>query len=430
MSSSFCSFRERAICKLCHSRSLSPRSTIKRQEFWISKQIIRISLKLIRKDHFSYLQPILPYKMASHMKSLIIFFALTTIQIHTVCSLPISLPSDKDIRVGVTGNDKSPETLIHSHSNLFGLPEADGNLHIYALPVGNGDASVIQCPLGDVIILDMGQMSDVGWQPSQVKYFLSGHLQHITTIVISHPTESHYMILTELITDYSQVPQLRRIILAGQYYDYDRYEMIQWMNKFQPLIHFVNGGFPCVSDCYIEPPSCEGSNHTVSFKILAANLGEYRQGRSITMHIKTEKPNFQLFWQGDVRGVDIEDQIVKEWSMLGYSLNSTHMKIGNRASKYDESNTETLLNAVTPQFAFSSNPYPGRWNLKPDCRTIFRVVGILSVGKRSRSGNFACQNYNTFQVDQFENWCYNVFTTAPSPSDNSVVAIDVDLSKK
>ena len=369
-------------------------------------------------------------KMASQLKSFIIFFAFVTVHISTVYNLPISLPSDPNSRVGVTGNIKSPETLIHARSNLVGLPNADGNLHIYALPVGNGDASVIQCPQGDIIILDMGQMSDVGWQPSQVKSFLADHLQFITTIVISHPTESHYMILTELVTNYSQVPQLKRVILAGQYYDYDRYEMIQWMNKFQPLIHFVNGGFPCVSDCSIEPPSCEGNNHTVSFKILAANLGEYRQGRSITMHIKTEKPNFQLFWQGDVRGVDIEDQIVKEWKVRGYSLNSTHMKIGNRASKYDESNTETLLNAVTPKFAFSSNPYPGRWNLKPDCRTIFRLIGILSVSKRSRSGNYACQNYDTFQVDQYENWCYSIFTTAPSPSDNSVVTIDVDLSMK
>ncbi|KAI6648015.1 hypothetical protein LOD99_8342 [Oopsacas minuta] len=365
--------------------------------------------------------------MASQLKSAFILFTVIILHMSVLSALPVSASSDPSIKVGITGADTAPETLIQSHSNLVSLPVSDGNLHIYALPVGNGDASVIQCPQGDIIILDMGQMSDEGWQPSQVKSFMANNLHSLTTIIISHPTESHYMILTELITAYSQVPALTRVILAGHYYDYDRYEMIFWMNKFQPIIEFVNSGFPCVSDCSIEPPSCKGSNHTVSFKILAANLGEYRQGRSITMHIKTEKPNFQLFWQGDVRGLDIEDQIVNEWHAMGYSLNSTHMKIGNRASKYDESNSETLLRAVTPQFAFSSNPYPGKWNLKPDCRTIFRLVGIMSIGKRSRSGNYACQNYNTLEVEQYENWCYNIFTTSPSPSDKSVVAIDVDL---
>ena len=366
--------------------------------------------------------------MASHNRAAFsIIIAVMTLYMSTVCTLPISLTKSDQVGIGFTGAEKRPETLIQSHSGLFSLPVSDGNLHIYALPVGNGDASVIQCPLGDVIILDMGQMSEVGWQPSQVKSFMADNLQSVTTIVISHPTESHYMILTELITEYSQVPALTRVILAGQPIDYDRYEMTQWIEKFRPLVEYVNGGYPCVSDCTIAPPSCKGNNHTVSFKILGANLGEYREGRSITMQIKTEKPNFQLFWQGDVRGVDIEDQIVNEWRARGYSLNSTHMKLGNRASRFDESNTETLLKAVTPQFAFSSTPYPGKWSLKPDCRTIFRLVSIMSVGKRSRSGNFACQSYNTQEVIQYENWCYNIYTTAPYPNQHSVVAIDVDL---
>ena len=32
----------------------------------------------------------------------------------------------------------------------------DGQLHIYALPVGQGDGTVIQCPNGDITIVDLG----------------------------------------------------------------------------------------------------------------------------------------------------------------------------------------------------------------------------------------------------------------------------------
>ena len=33
--------------------------------------------------------------------------------------------------------------------------EGDGQLHIYALPVGQGDGTVIQCPKGDIAIVDL-----------------------------------------------------------------------------------------------------------------------------------------------------------------------------------------------------------------------------------------------------------------------------------
>lgn len=330
---------------------------------------------------------------------------------------------------GFTGPEDQPETLIHNHPPMLGLPQPDKNFHLYALPVGNGDASVIQCPLGDLIILDMGQMSTEGWQAEQVIKYLSDDLERIRIIIISHPTPSHYLILTKLINSTFQVPNLERVILAGRPNDYDHNDMVIWINRFSPYVEYVNYGYPCISKCYLRQIKCNGDdNGTIEFKIISANLGNSRKGRSLTMQIKIKKPNFQLFWQGDLRGTDIETHIVDEWESLGYSLNSTHMKIGNRASKYNESNTEYLLRAVTPRFAFSSNPYAGTYALKPDCRTIFRLVGMLTVTKRSKSGYYACEDYTTRSAMQFENWCYNIFTTAPYPSDYSVVAIDVYLA--
>ena len=37
-----------------------------------------------------------------------------------------------------------------------GLPAADGLLHVYNLPVGQGDAQILQCPSGQLNIIDMG----------------------------------------------------------------------------------------------------------------------------------------------------------------------------------------------------------------------------------------------------------------------------------
>jgi hypothetical protein len=39
---------------------------------------------------------------------------------------------------------------------LVQLPEPDGMLHVYALPVGQGDSHVFQCPSGALSIIDLG----------------------------------------------------------------------------------------------------------------------------------------------------------------------------------------------------------------------------------------------------------------------------------
>ena len=60
------------------------------------------------------------------------------------------------------------------------MPPPDENLNMYILPVGQGDAHVIQCPApgGEVSIIDMGSSSNTSnsfWNKDQIRSFLKAN---------------------------------------------------------------------------------------------------------------------------------------------------------------------------------------------------------------------------------------------------------------
>ena len=64
------------------------------------------------------------------------------------------------------------------------MPNPDSYLHIYALPVGDGDATLIQCPGGELIIIDLGTSSvGASWTPYQVRSWMGTNFDPVSTIV-------------------------------------------------------------------------------------------------------------------------------------------------------------------------------------------------------------------------------------------------------
>src|SRR6218665_461465 len=75
------------------------------------------------------------------------------------------------------------------------LDVSDGLLHLYALPVGQGNSLVLQCPNGDIAIFDLGSVSHATrgfWSTDEIKAFLQGHNNRIKNIVITHNDTDHY----------------------------------------------------------------------------------------------------------------------------------------------------------------------------------------------------------------------------------------------
>ena len=298
-------------------------------------------------------------------------------------------------------------------SGLVLAPTAQQNhVLVTVLPLGDGDSTVIQCPDGDVILLDMGKnpSSSAGWTISMVQSYLRNIVYRITTVMVTHAAESHYNFISTIL-DHSLSQNLERIILSGYYEDYTDSSFKFWVNQRANIVEYVNNQKPCISDCTTQPPMCKNVNGTVKFKYLGSNLGNNRFGRSTVLLLKTALSS--IFFPGDFEGLDIESLLVDEWQRNGENISATHMKLSRQGSRA-YSNSATLINAVAPRIAFSSNAYPTTPFFTPSCGVIDRLLSVGSIAKRSHSMAYACGDEEVGKVKQYQNWPYEIYTTSPS----------------
>lgn len=102
------------------------------------------------------------------------------------------------------------------------LPPPDGDLHIYALPVGQGDTNVIQCPSGELTVFDMGS-SDYNWDnpdptsrfmtPDDILQFFGNQRNNIQNIFITHNHYDHYVLLVRTFNLTNPLPGLENMYM-------------------------------------------------------------------------------------------------------------------------------------------------------------------------------------------------------------------------
>ena len=82
------------------------------------------------------------------------------------------------------------------------LGPADNNLNILALPVGQGDATVIQRTVqdgGKITIVDLGSTKDTGFGKPEIVHYLYGH--HIEYIFLTHADKDHCSYVDGILND-------------------------------------------------------------------------------------------------------------------------------------------------------------------------------------------------------------------------------------
>ena len=67
------------------------------------------------------------------------------------------------------------QSQLQPQPQAFKLGPKNGRLNIYSLPVGQGDAHVIQCPSGHLTIVDMGTSTKRGgfWDAQNIQVNMS-----------------------------------------------------------------------------------------------------------------------------------------------------------------------------------------------------------------------------------------------------------------
>ena len=253
------------------------------------------------------------------------------------------------------------------------LTSADENLNILALPVGQGDATIIQCPTqygGKLTVVDMGSSKYKGFMGKEdITNYLDEHI--IEKVFLSHPDKDHNNFLDAALS-----------ILHPQYYPIV-YHSCNW-TKYQNYVKTTGIKterilFCCGGDC----PSYRICDGNVTVAVLASEHNKCSRGgtNGDSLVLQVQFADVKVLLPGDFEGS--KTLIDNFLQCAGQHVQSHIFRLAHhgafniqpKGNRYV--NTYEFLEAVRPYYAFSSAGLHERYH-HPRCEVYEGLEHYLS----------------------------------------------------
>ena len=259
------------------------------------------------------------------------------------------------------------------------LPTPDGNLNIYALPIGQGDCTIIQCPANSDVqhytglnynqqgrlkrsrsndqlqtlrpakrqkpsssmfirrsppptlltVVDMGAVGRKYMSEENLSSFLGDQKRYIEVVTISHPDADHYNYIPSVLP-ISTLSALKGVYIGctkNQYRgdEYDESTMRGWLSAAENSGKLTFGdGNKCTSSPRC--PEIEICGGVATLRMLGANMGDteccsqYRNSNSLVLRL--EYGNFKLLLPGDFQDISKGSNSGVQWDLINAWANS------------------------------------------------------------------------------------------------------------
>ena len=272
------------------------------------------------------------------------------------------------------------------------LPQADDNLNIYALPVGQGDCTVIQCPRtgtvnrkGDITIIDAGTKKNHFDKKAFTDYLKGATINYI---ILTHPHTDHYSLIDSILHGHTETP------LVYHSCDWKKYKKTKIkQHQFLEIEYCMEGGSkPCNRKIQLCDPQTN-----VMLKFIASGLGrcgKYPNEDSIVSKITYNGVSTLIsgdfegnngFMSGfiDVTKVEIKADIYRLAHHGAYSDNTNGLK----------PNHPNLLKAVNATYYFSSSGLDDTKYRDPRYKLYDEISKITSQSTSTPLHLLSCQWY-------------------------------------
>ena len=232
---------------------------------------------------------------------------------------------------------------------LSQIPDADDDLHIYALPVGQGDCTVIQCPKdskggkGLISIIDAGASNRRGMGPEEVANFLHG--TRLNLVVLTHSDKDHHAYIDFILGGYKTKVNVYHSCCWGSYNVKSLYA--------NPLEVYECGS---IKECGVTLSLCP--NAVVSLSVVASAFGGCKGNRAKNEDSIISKITYagvSTLISGDFEGNVgfMRDFLAKG----GADISSDIYRLCHHGAFNGKANTAEFLNAVGAKYVFSSSGY-------------------------------------------------------------------------
>jgi len=287
------------------------------------------------------------------------------------------------------------------------IPGADGMFHFYALPVGQGDAHVIQCPNGDLSIVDLGTTDSAGagfWHVNNIVGFLQGQFHLIRNVMISHNHVDHNSFLPTVLTAARGLTGLTNIYITCTANDLSS-TIRTWITSVQGdnKIRLFNNGQACGPNL----PACSAFNlcpgeSRIQTKVMAANLEKCVKNNvnidSIVFKITYNQVS--IMFNGDFEDATTNQNENGHQKALvdfyGAEMKVTVYKISHHGAQ-NLANKRVTCNAHAPKAIFvSGNPWSSYRHPRCDVIDRFRteVRSLCRPLETSASSAWYCGQYH------------------------------------
>ena len=275
-----------------------------------------------------------------------------------------------------------PLSLLQALSSAQ-IPAPDNNLHIYALPVGQGDATVIQCPAqfgGSLVVVDMGSTKYNGFMDKDsVRTWLNG--QKVVAVFLTHPDKDHFNMMNAIGVNIPNSLPIYHTCEAGEYVEVSM-DMAEWNAKLYRI-------GKCVADdlnCNYGLPSCPTyayCEEQLVLRILVSELNDCAGGGENfdSMGVKVEYRGKSALVLGD-----LEDKNDNPVSTNGNPYNvllrcanvgSNFLRLAHHGA-YGRANKNRLLYQINPNVVFSSSGFNSQFR-HPRCEIYNYFYGWLDL---------------------------------------------------
>ena len=275
-------------------------------------------------------------------------------------------------------------TVILAIVLLLAMSVSGQDLRIHALPVGQGDATIIECPdRGSLVIIDMGSSSSQDrrdnkgfMQMTDIVKYMDEHFpdrQYVDKIFLTHPDIDHYTFIAAINKFVRGTTELYHTHEIEHYDDcWKMGENGELQNrghnlkdvtevKSEKIVHIKR------VDCSKEKPQEYGiCNRQANIYVLASELGDCKctTDNPDSLVLKLVYGDRTALFVGDIEGKAI-GTIVTPWSWC--NIQSDVLRLSHHGSTKKHANYVGFLRAVNPVIAFSSsNPCHKTWN-HPSC---------------------------------------------------------------
>lgn len=257
--------------------------------------------------------------------------------------------------------------LLKAVVSLDRIPDADDRLHVYALPVGQGDCTVIQCPKnqgdpkkGIVTIIDAGasrSTNKLGMKEKDIVNFLRG--TELKYVVITHSDLDHRSYIKAILQFYGkayfQKTNIKKKFPVYHSCAWSRYGVGKEYATPQEVIKCAG-----VKECKIKLKLCPHQDFdfdydpTLSF-VASAYGGCKKAPNEDSIISKITYADRSTLITGDF---ELKDELMKTFlKKAGADLKSDIYRLSHHGAWNKKANQDKFLKAVGADYVFSSSAY-------------------------------------------------------------------------